>query len=540
MQDICADVCHIQDAMMTTWSKRGAAVRGQSRPLFHRWLALAASCWLTALAAPAQSFNVLYTFSGVDNNAVGGYPFSLMLSSNRTLYGTCVNGGANQWGAIYKMTPAGTPSAVYSFTDGTDGGDPHAGLTQGTNGLFYGMAQIGGTNGYGAIFDVSTSGTCAGLYSFANEKGVHLTNANGANPIYPLALNTNNNNFYGTVTDAGTNGYGTVFQITHQGKVTVFYSFSNMVDGAAPEGPLMLYTNGILYGTAAGGGSNGDGTVFQVTAAGKVTSFYSFTNGSDGANPQGALIDGKDGHLYGTCAAGGTNGSGTIFKITTNGVLTPLYSFSPGTNFSGDPADPEYEYNADGINPNVLVLGSDGNFYGLAYYGGQNGSGSVFQFTRSGTLNVLHSFNYAQGQPNADGANPTSLLQFTNGNFYGTAKDGGANGTGTFFTIGLPPGITTQPASQSIALHGNASFSLTASNAQSCQWQFNGNNLPNATNYTLSITNAHMTNAGSYQAIVTNLNGPTPSSVVTLNLTNVPVSFVSGPGAVQYSGGQFS
>jgi hypothetical protein len=152
----------------------------------------------------------------------------------------------------------------------------------------------------------------------------------------------------------------------------------------------------------------------------------------------------------------------------------------------------------------------------------------------------LHSFNFSQGAANADGANPTSLIQGANGNFYGTALQGGVNSNGTFFTLGLPPSITVQPTNQFIALHSNASFSLTASNAQGCQWQFDGANLPNATNYTLSITNAQITNAGSYQAIVTNLNGPTASTVVTLNLTNVPVSFESGPGALQYSGGQFS
>jgi uncharacterized repeat protein (TIGR03803 family) len=426
--------------------------------------------------------------------------------------------------------------------DGADGANPIAALAQGTNGMLYGMASAGGSNGYGTIFEMSTNGTCAGLYSFAREKGANLTNANGAYPKYALVLNTNNNNFYGIATDGGTNGYGTVFQVTHQGKVTVYYSFSNLVDGSYPEAPLLFYTNGLLYGTAAGGGSNSlnYGTVFQVTTAGAVKALYSFTNGSDGSNPQGALIDGKDGHLYGTCAAGGSNGSGTIFKITTNGVLTSLYSFTPGTNFSYDPVAPEYQYNADGINPNVLLLGSDGNFYGVAYYGGQNASGTVFQFTRAGSLNVLHSFDYSQGEANADGSNPTSLIQGTNGNFYGTALRGGVNSNGTFFTLGLPPTITVQPSNQWIALHGNATFSVTASNAQSCQWQFDGVNLTHATNDTLSIFNAQITNAGSYQAIVTNLNGATASALVTLSLTNVPVSFESGPGALQFGGGQLS
>jgi uncharacterized repeat protein (TIGR03803 family) len=117
------------------------------------------------------------------------------------------------------------------------------------------------------------------------------------------------------------------------------------------------------------------------------------TNGSDGSNSKGSLIDGKGGSLYGTCAVGGTNGSGTIFKITPNGVLTSLYSFTPGTNHPGDPDDPAFEYNADGIDPNVLLLGCD-----WIFYGGQSGSGSVFLFTRSSFLNVLHLFNFSRGE----------------------------------------------------------------------------------------------------------------------------------------------
>ncbi len=522
--------------------------RGDSRQTVHRRLALAGGCCLLAVAASGQTFSNLYSFSGVRGNADGGYPSSLLLSSNGQFYGTCVNDGMNGWGDVYQMASTGTPAPAYSFTYSSttyDGATPYAGLTQGTNGLLYGMAKVGGTNGSGTIFAVKTNGTSfTSLYSFArlrtNPKTTFNTNADGATPGYALALNTNNGNFYGTAQQGGTNSYGTVFEVTHQGKVTVFYSFSNSVDGATPQAPLMLHTNGSLYGTALGGGSNGYGTIFQVTSAGRVTPIYSFTNGSDGAAPEGALVNGKDGYLYGTCSAGGTNGSGTIFKITTNGVLTPLYSFTPGITYQNDPDLPQDQYNADGIYPKSLLLGSDGNFYGVAYYGGLNGAGSVFQFTRSGELNVLYSFNNGSYGPNSDGANPISLIQYTDGNLYGTAYQGGSNGVGTFFSIGLTPSITTQPASQATALRGNASFSLTCVSAQSCQWQFDGANLPNATNYTLFITNAQITNAGFYQAIVTNLNGATTSCVVSLSITDVPVRFLTSGGAMWYGGGQFS
>jgi uncharacterized repeat protein (TIGR03803 family) len=498
-------------------------------------LVLAAALWLAALGAPAQTLTVLYAFSGVPSAGDGGNPAGLMQGTNGNFYVSGVNEGTNQWGAICQLKTSGAMKPLYSFKNSTDGANPYAALVQGTNGLFYGAAQAGGSNAYGTIFNISSNGTFNSLYSFAREKSAHLTNADGATPSYALVLGTNGN-FYGTAVAGGTNGYGTVFQITHQGKMTVFYSFSNSVDGAAPRASLLQFTNGILYGTTTSGGSNGYGTVFAVTAAGKVTPIYSFTNGLDGATPEAALIKGNDGKLYGTCTAGGTNGTGTIFRITTNGILTSLYSFTAQ-------ASTYPYYNNDGASPRTLVPGADGNFYGVAYDGGQNGSGTVFQFTQGGVLNPLYSFNFLEdtlGATNMDGAAPIELLQATDGNFYGTAYYGGANGWGSLFRIGLPPQITAQPVSQAVALHGNASFTLAATGSSGCQWQFDNNNLPNATNYTLSLTNVQLTNAGYYQAILTNANGATPSAVVTLSVTNVPLAFATGGGALSFSGGQLS
>jgi uncharacterized repeat protein (TIGR03803 family) len=490
--------------------------------------------WVLTAGAPAQTLSVLYTFTnGVD----GALSAGLMQDTNGSIYGTAVDGGTNGWGSIYEMSRSGTLKPLYSFKGGVDGGSPYAALARGTNGLYYGMAQVGGSNDYGAIFQVTSNGSFTSLYSFHALRGGNLTNTDGATPRYALTLGTNGN-FYGTATQGGTNGQGTVFEVTHQGKVTVLYSFSNAVDGAAPSGPLLQFTNGLLYGTAIGGGSNGYGTVFQVTAAGKVTSLYSFTNGIDGSAPQAGVISGRDGYLYGTCTDGGANDSGTVFKITPGGNLTPLYSFGPSTNY---PDLQWHPYNADGIAPRTLLLGADGNFYGVAYYGGQNGSGTIFQLTPGDVFAVLYTFNFDQSSgTDSDGANPLGLLQAADDNFYGTAYEGGASGDGTFFRLGLPPQITVQPTNQSVGLNDSAVFTLSASGALSCQWQFDANDIANATNDTLSRTNVQITNAGYYQAIVTNVNGATTSAVVTLSITNVPLSFVTSASAAQYSAGQFA
>jgi uncharacterized repeat protein (TIGR03803 family) len=488
---------------------------------------------LSPLTGQAQTLTVLREFN---NGADGGNPSGLTLGTNGNLFGSAVNGGDNGWGALFQFSAVGGLSQLYPFTGGTDGANPVAGLTQGTNGLFYGMAESAGATGNGTIFEVSSSGAFSPLHSFARlrPKGDLLTNADGAAPVCALTLGTNGN-FYGTAPQGGSNGYGTIFEVTHKGEVSVLYSFTGGVDGAAPEAALLQFTNGNLYGTTIGGGSDGDGAVFQLTAAGDVTPLYSFTNGADGSAPQAALIDGHDGNLYGTCTTGGEFGTGTIFKITPAGVLMALYSFTAESSSSP-------YYNSDGVSPETLVLGNDGNFYGLAYKGGANGSGDIFEFTQTGGLTNLYSFLYleftGEVSVNADGGEPASLLQTSDGEFYGIAYSGGTNGFGTLFTIGLAPQITSQPGNQTVALDGGASFSVGATGALAYQWQFDNENIPDATNDTLNFANVQETNAGYYQVIVTNLNGATTSSVVTLGITNLPVSFVVQAGALSYVGGQ--
>src|SRR5580658_6419786 len=216
-----------------------AAKRGSRGLALECWLALAAWGWWLVLPTSAQTFTVLYTFSSTEGNALGANPSSLMFSSNGEFYGTCLNLGLDGWGAIYQMTPTGLATPVYSFTDQTptpdDGANPYAGLIQGTNGLLYGLAESGGDYGSGTIFEVATNGAFTSLHSFAQLRAevgggaAVATNADGAMPQSALVLNTNNGNFYGTAGQGGTNGCGTVFEVTHQGKVTVFYSFSNSV-----------------------------------------------------------------------------------------------------------------------------------------------------------------------------------------------------------------------------------------------------------------------------------------------------------------------
>ncbi len=367
-------------------------------------------------------------------------------------------------------------------------------------------------------------------------RGLALTNADGAWPAAPLIEGTNGS-FYGTTSAGGTNGSGTVFEITAGGAFTKLHTFTNSPDGANPGG-LLQSSNGLIYGTATNGGSNGCGTIFKMTATGVLTPLYSFTNGVDGAQPGPALVQGSNGVLYGTASGGGTNGTGTIFQITTNGAFTPLYSFAP----SGE-AGLGLATNADGLYPGNLVQATNGTLYGFAQFGGLNGTGTLFQFSPSGGLTLLYTFWIGplgdNGVTNAEGAEPSGIMLDSNGTIYGTARTGGANGFGTVFQLGLPPRITSQPTNLFLALGSTAKFTVGATGPV-CQWQFNGTNLANATNLTLTNLNIQAANAGPYQAVVSNAFGAVTSSVANLNITNVPVGLASGAGALQYGGGQFT
>jgi uncharacterized repeat protein (TIGR03803 family) len=300
---------------------------------------------------------------------------------------------------------------------------PNASLIQGTDGALYGTTASGG-QGQGTVFKITPSGMLTTLHSFAFVDGAH--------PQAGLVQATNGN-FYGTTTDGGAYSYGTVFKMTPQGELTTLYSFcapTSCADGANPQGALIQATDGNLYGATSGPGYGG-GTLFKITPAGTLTTLYSFGNGAS-CTPVGALVQATDGNFYGTTLNTCGYYGGTVFKITPTGKLTTLHIFDYIHDF------PNGAYPLSG-----LVQGRDGNFYGTTSDGG-NGNvevggapGIVFKITASGSFTVLHRFNWT------DGSSPrAALIQVTDGNLYGTAIGGGANGYGTAFKI-TPGGTLT-------------------------------------------------------------------------------------------------
>ena len=372
---------------------------------------------------PVAAFSVIYSFPY--QSALSG-PFAyganpgagLVQGTDGDFYGTTVYGGGYGEGVIFRMNAAGSNQLLYSFPAKTS--QPGAQLTFGNDGNLYGTMRFGGVNGLGSVF--TANGVFSTIYSFAES-----SSDQSGEPISPLIQGTDGY-FYGT-TRWGWNGGGSVFRVTTTGAFKLINSLDDSLPGVGWEliAPLVQGMDGNLYGTTFAGGTNGPGTVFKLTLSGALTPLYSFTGGLDGGHPQAGLVQDKSGYLYGTTSEGGTFYDGTVFKMATNGNLIWAVSFN-GTNGSNA------GYGIPAFLEAPLIQASDGNLYGVTPSGGTFGDGTVFQISTNGLLTVLHSF---QG---SDGANPFGLMQGRDGNLYGTTWEGGTDGGGTVFRLVIPPG----------------------------------------------------------------------------------------------------
>jgi uncharacterized repeat protein (TIGR03803 family) len=374
---------------------------------------------LASLASHAQAFKNLVVFDGANGATPVDTPF--VQGRDGKFYGTTLGGGSNGVGTVFEIDRLGKLTVIYSFcsqSNCADGSGPYGGLVLGRDGNFYGTtSQGGGNSGSGTVFKISLTGRLTTLHSF--------TGTDGASPMAPMIL-ASDGNFYGITQNGGPNNSGTIFKITQSGTLTTLHTFV-AGDGYFANGPLVQAADGNFYGTTELGGANGSGSIFKITMDGSFSSFYSF-NSTDGSAPACGLLLAADKSLYGTTYQGGSNnscpnGCGTVFKITTKGLLTTVHNFDL----------------ANGFNPIAgLILATDGNFYGTTYGGGTGGGwGTVFKMTPSGAVTTLHSF---QG---TDGAQPYGpLTQSTGGNMHGSATNGtGGASQGTVFDVftGLGP-----------------------------------------------------------------------------------------------------
>jgi uncharacterized repeat protein (TIGR03803 family) len=380
----------------------------------------------TQIPAHADGFKVIYNFCSETNCSDGALPEApLGPFDGLNIYGTTSEGGpfvppALPQGTIFKFNLlSGKLTTLFDF-DETDGEEP-IGLMRAFNGQLYGTTSMGGTNDQGTVYTYS-NGTVTTLHSFNRHKNHDGDTPNGL-------IQAKNGIFYGTTGQGGTNpgivgfGAGTVFQITSDGTESILYNFCSETDCADGDGPSAVIQgrDGAIYGTASLFGAYGNGTVFKITLDGKLKTLHSF-NGTDGGDPEAALVQASDSNFYGTTSDGGTYNFGTVFRITSGGKLTTLHNFA-GTA-------------TDGAGPNAALLQAwDGNLYGTTVNGGSGSVGTIFRITLRGKLTTLHSFN------GNDGANPVAaLIQGPFGILYGTTPNGGANGQGgTIFSLYATP-----------------------------------------------------------------------------------------------------
>jgi uncharacterized repeat protein (TIGR03803 family) len=400
----------------------------------------------TVSVIAATAYSVLYSFPYAFESA------SLIQATNGSFYGT------NEMIA-YKINSAGNFSQLAQLSSSPDA--PISSLIQATDGNFYGV----NSEGNGSIFKMDSSGNITTTYSFPSPS------SGTTSGLWPWAglIQGKDGNFYGT-TYAGGNlsctpygwgmpaygpfdynlgagyGCGTVFKMDLSGNVTVLYSFSGQSDGNFPQAPLIQGSDGNLYGTTSGGGAYDAGTVFKIDTSGNLQVLHSFSI-TDLSVPVAALVQAADDYLYGTaacvtCSSGNSQFNGEIFKLDTSGNnFTILHKFT----------------GADGLLPVApLIQGSDGNFYGTTWAGGDNscgtyyfnvgsgypypwtaGCGTVFRMDSAGNVTVLHTFEEPQS---GDGNAPYAGLIFGKDGFlYGTTYYGGTSiYFGTVFRLGVP------------------------------------------------------------------------------------------------------
>ncbi len=369
--------------------------------------------------------------------AIAFFITSFNAHAQNVLVGLTSNGSVDGKGTAFSINTNGNNfSVIQGFVDW--GNTANGSFFLNDDGYFYGMTHFGGTYNDGTIFKMSADGKVTMLKQFNYS-------VDGAYPDGELIKGADGY-LYGITAAGGANGYGTIFKISVDGDFSVIKPLSYSTDGAGARGHLTLAKDGNFYGITCTGGSNGVGTIFKLTPAGVYSVIHNMVSVTEGGTSYASLTEGKDGNLYGTTYSGGTYGFGTIFKVTTSGTLTVLRHLNS---------------TADGTYPQSdLIQAKDGNFYGTCYGGGQYGNGTIFKISSGGNYSVVKNFSVG-----VDGGYPyAGLMQNTDGNFYGITRAGGAKSGGTIYKL-TTAGVYTVIHNIDYANEGTTSSSVLVKGA---------------------------------------------------------------------------
>ena len=450
--------------------------------MFRSFFILLASFALSLLHA-APVFETLADFERPGENPSG----RLLAHSDGNYYGTTLGGGVFGFGTVYKMTPAGTVTILVSFTGqagAARGANPRSGVTLGADGALFGTTENGGAGDFGTVFKVTTAGVFTNLVEFTGTVGLNkgavpnglilhadtffygttqagggesdsgtvfklsaagtlttlieltgtLTHPRGIAPTGRLAVSSNI--LYGTAQWGGANGYGTVFSVSTAGTSAAtpvnFTGISGNRMGSGPIGGVTL-VGATLFGTTETGGADDAGTIFKLpTAGGNFSTIRQFT-GADGAYPAGQLLAPGDGFLYGSTAGGGVDGEGTLFKIDAGSTSYMLLA-----TFSGESGA------VPGSGPRgALSVGLDGQLFGTTEAGGVARNGTIFKVTTLGEFTSLAAFT------NTTGWNPIGAPLYSATGVVFPNQYGGVAGHGTVMElspVGVPVVQSAFPA----------------------------------------------------------------------------------------------
>ena len=355
---------------------------------------------------------MLHHFTGESD---GGAPIGVILSRDGNLYGISTQGGATKIlppadGTLFKLSPAGAFTTLFTFPGLLDSGGAPSGLTEGSDGNFYVTTDSSGLDeGNGVVFKITATGASTALCGFPNVS-------------FPRSLIQGSDGaLYGLADDDCSGSHperlGVVYKVSSGGVFTTLYAFTGMGDGADPRN-LIEGRDGNLYGMTLMDGAAGGGTVFKVSSAGVLTTLYSFAGTNFTSFVAFTFFESGAGNFYGARSFTDTNGNyfGTVFNLTPEGVYTALYTYTGATSAV-----------------QTLLQGTDGNLYGTTFTVAAPGTagsdpGTLFRLTPAGVYTTLYSF-----APGRDGSGPNSLILGTGGALYGTTQSGGQYGYGTVF-----------------------------------------------------------------------------------------------------------
>lgn len=377
---------------------------------------------------PGGTLSTLFSFSGSDGN---GPVTGLVEGADQALYGSTSSGGTGNFGVVYKITTAGVFTKLADFTGSTGaarGSVPHA-LMRHANGNFYGVTQAGGAGGFGTVFSMTPAGVVTTLAELTGTTGARP----GSEPLGPLAVS--GNLLYGVTKYGGTANLGVIFEVSITGTWRAMGEFTGTTGtrpGANPAGGLLMNTDGALYGTAEFGGTNSFGVAFKITTA--TTPVYTVLRhfaDPTGSQPAGTLVrDPVDGQLWGTTSSGGTGGWGTVYKITTAGVHTLLASFTGQTGI------------VPGASPRGgMALSAAGPFQAVTSAGAAGNLGQAFKVASAGTFTALAAVSLPNGW-NPSGAPVAS----GNGELLFPMAAGGTGGGGNLISLSITGNVTIAAA----------------------------------------------------------------------------------------------